>query len=319
MNHYPHHIGDFNSATLHLTFVERALYREMLDLYYDSELPLSLDVVRLARRLRANTDELRDALNILLDEFFVRTDDGWHNHRCDAEIAAYRKKQKQQSEAGQASAKARGDKSGKTSKPNAGPSPAAPADGQVGCGHGSGVERSLNERSTNQNQNQNHQKETSSPKDGGGDAGVQPARLGDDFLPNSEAQWSVLFGQEFGVEIDPTSVQDRKKFFPLAKGWVAAGLSVGQMRDAVQKARLEAKEGIAYLPAYVDRVLASMQKPVSSAESFVERAARERMADLAPLAAAQAPEGKAPVVDGYAYFQTQAAKQALPAVVEVPQ
>lgn len=53
MNHYPHHIGDFNTATMHLTFVERALYRELLDLYYDTEKPLMADVGKLARRVRA--------------------------------------------------------------------------------------------------------------------------------------------------------------------------------------------------------------------------------------------------------------------------
>ena len=107
MNHYPHHIGDFNSATIHLTFVERALYRELLDLYYDTEQPLNSDKKKLARRVRATTDELAQALDILLEEFFELQDDGWHNARCDAEIAAYRQKQEQQSRAGQASAQAR--------------------------------------------------------------------------------------------------------------------------------------------------------------------------------------------------------------------
>lgn len=27
MNHYPHHIGDFNNATRHLTLIEDAIYR----------------------------------------------------------------------------------------------------------------------------------------------------------------------------------------------------------------------------------------------------------------------------------------------------
>lgn len=306
MNHYPHHIGDFNSATIHLTFVERALYRELLDLYYDTERPLNSDVKKLARRVRAVTDEQRAALDIVLEEFFTLCEDGWHNERCDAEIAVYHQKQEQQRKAGQASAKARGAKKG------------ASANGGGGDEGGlTDVQRAFNGRSTNQNQNQNHKKETSSPKDGGDATGVQPGRLADDAVPSSEAAWSVVFGQEFGVEVDPTSVQDRKKFFPLAKGWVAAGLSVGQMRAAVAKARLEAREGIAYLPAYVDRVLATMQQPAAAAESFVERAARERMSDLAPLAAAQAPVAKpAPVVDGYAFFAAQAAA---PALIEVAQ
>lgn len=317
MNHYPHHIGDFNSATMHLTFVERALYRELLDLYYDTERPLNADVKKLARRVRAVTDEQRQALDIVLEEFFVRTDEGWHNERCDAEIAAYRQKQEQQRKAGQASAKARGVRKPKHDKPGAGSTGAATGEPENPDGVGTDVERTFNGRSTNQNQNQNHIKETSSPKADDGAAPVQPKRLADTEVPSSEAQWSVLFGQEFGVEVDPTSVQDRKKFFPLAASWVAVGLSVGQMRCAVTKARLEAKEGIAYLPAYVDRVLASMQQPVAAAESFAERAARERMSDLAPLAAAKAPVARpAPAGDGYAYFSNQ---PKLPAVIEVHQ
>ena len=399
MNHYPHHIGDFNSATLHLTFVERALYRELLDLYYDTERPLNSDVKKLARRVRAVTDEQRAALDIVLEEFFTLCEDGWHNERCDAEIAAYHQKQEQQRKAGQASAKARGAKKGasangggsdeggltgverafngrstnqnqnqnhrkETSSPKdggdatgvqperfedgwhnercdaeiaayhqkqeqqrkAGQASAKARGAKKGAsanGGGSdeggltGVERAFNGRSTNQNQNQNHRKETSSPKDGGDATGVQPERLADDAVPSSEAAWSVVFGQDFGVEVDPTDLQSRKKFWPLAAGWVAAGLSVGQMRAAVAKARLETREGIAYLPAYVDRVLATMQQPAAAAESFVERAARERMSDLAPLAAAQAPVAKpAPVVDGYAFFAAQAAA---PALIEVAQ
>ncbi|MGE8450704.1 MAG: DUF1376 domain-containing protein, partial [Pseudomonadales bacterium] len=37
MNHYPHHIGDFNTATRHLSRLERAIYRDMRDMYCDTE------------------------------------------------------------------------------------------------------------------------------------------------------------------------------------------------------------------------------------------------------------------------------------------
>ena len=39
MNYYQHHIGDFNNATRHLSLVERAIYRDLLDMYYDTEQP----------------------------------------------------------------------------------------------------------------------------------------------------------------------------------------------------------------------------------------------------------------------------------------
>lgn len=40
MNYYQHHIGDFNNATRHLSLVERAIYRDLLDMYYDTEKPI---------------------------------------------------------------------------------------------------------------------------------------------------------------------------------------------------------------------------------------------------------------------------------------
>lgn len=104
MNHYPHHIGDFNNATRHLTRVERSLYRDLLELYYDTEQPLNSDLAKLARRVIAVSDEERTALGVVLEEFFVLQDDGWHNTRCDAEIAKYQGQIEQASRAGRASA-----------------------------------------------------------------------------------------------------------------------------------------------------------------------------------------------------------------------
>lgn len=50
MNFYPHHIGDFNNATRHLTRVERSVYRDLIELYYDTECPLNNDLEKLFRR-----------------------------------------------------------------------------------------------------------------------------------------------------------------------------------------------------------------------------------------------------------------------------
>ena len=79
----------------------------------------------------------------------------------------------------------------------------------------------------------------------------------DDLIPHSPVEWIEFFSHEHGVDIDPLSVHDRKKFWPLATAWVKSGVTVGQMRVAVAKAQSEAKEPIAFLPAYADRVLAS--------------------------------------------------------------
>ena len=246
MNHYPHHIGDFNNATRHLTFVERALYRELLDLYYDTEKPLNSATEKLARRVLANTPELRAVLDVVLEEFFVRTPEGWINARCEREIEKYRAQAEQASRAGKASAAARRAGKGKGSAAAKAAAPAAEAGGFQQ--DATPVERPLNDRTTNQNQNQNQNHICSSNNRHADDA----------VVPASHGEWMRVFDEAFGVEVDPASLQHRQKFVPLAKGWIDAGVSVGQMRDAVAKARSEAKEGIAYLPGYVDRVLASM-------------------------------------------------------------
>jgi uncharacterized protein YdaU (DUF1376 family) len=78
MNHYPHHIGDFNNATRHLTRVERSLYRDLIDLYYHTEQALNSDMEKLARRVLVRSQEEREALDLVIEEFFVLRDDGWH-------------------------------------------------------------------------------------------------------------------------------------------------------------------------------------------------------------------------------------------------
>lgn len=103
MNHYPHHIGDFNNATRHLTRVERSLYRDLIELYYDTEQALNGDFEKLARRIICEDCD-KPALRDVLNEYFVLQDDGWHNHRCDAEIAKYQGQIEQASRAGRASA-----------------------------------------------------------------------------------------------------------------------------------------------------------------------------------------------------------------------
>ncbi|ELW9271472.1 YdaU family protein [Acinetobacter baumannii] len=91
MYKYLHHISDFMVDTAHLTPVEECFYRRALDFYYLNEKPLPKETQSVFRRLRANTQEEREAVLIVLEEFFCEEDDGFHNKRCDAEIAAYQK------------------------------------------------------------------------------------------------------------------------------------------------------------------------------------------------------------------------------------
>lgn len=108
MHHYPHHIGDFNNATRHLTRVERSLYRDLIELYYDAEQPLPADDFdRLARRVMASSEEEKAALKYVLAEFFILDGGVYRNERCDKEIANYLVNVEKKAKAGKASAEAR--------------------------------------------------------------------------------------------------------------------------------------------------------------------------------------------------------------------
>ena len=96
MNYYPFHIGDYVSATRHLSWVEDAAYRRLLDTYYVTEKPLPDDLRQVCRLVLATTEDQREAVKIILSEFFELTADGWINSRADAEINAMREKQQKQ-------------------------------------------------------------------------------------------------------------------------------------------------------------------------------------------------------------------------------
>ena len=104
MNYYQHHIGDFDKSTRHLTRVERSLYRDLIELYYDTEKPIDIDLERVSRKVMANSDEEKKAFYSVIDEFFEKKEDGYHNHRCDYEIEKYHSNSKAKSKAGKISA-----------------------------------------------------------------------------------------------------------------------------------------------------------------------------------------------------------------------
>ena len=107
MKHYPHHIGDFDKETRHLTRIERSVYRDLIDLYYAKEQRLTLDMAALCRKIIARTDEESTAVEQVLNEFFEHTNTGWYHDRCEIEIAAYRANTSQKAMAGKASAEAK--------------------------------------------------------------------------------------------------------------------------------------------------------------------------------------------------------------------
>lgn len=88
---YQFHIRDYLTKTRHLTLLEDLAYRRLIDTYYTEESPLPTDIQACAR-LIAMRDHT-DAVEAVLREFFLLTDAGWTNTRCDGEIAKYRSHQ----------------------------------------------------------------------------------------------------------------------------------------------------------------------------------------------------------------------------------
>lgn len=87
MHFYKFHIGDYKSATTHLSNEEDLAYRRLLDMYYDTEQPIPLDTEWVSRRLRVGSDCV---LSVLRD-FFVQQEDGWHHERCESELKNYKR------------------------------------------------------------------------------------------------------------------------------------------------------------------------------------------------------------------------------------
>lgn len=120
MNFYPHHIGDYLTATAHLSWVEDCAYRRLLDVYYSREHCLPTEIAQACRLVRAASKDERKAVEIVLHEFFTETPEGWRHTRCDEEIV----KAKEAAER----ARANGKKGGrpKSSKPTDNPEETQP-------------------------------------------------------------------------------------------------------------------------------------------------------------------------------------------------
>lgn len=92
MNYYEHHLGDYDAATAHLSWLEDMAYTRLLRLYYRKELPVPADVKEACRLVRAATKEQKAAVEAVLKEFFELMSDGWHQKRCDQDVAKYQAK-----------------------------------------------------------------------------------------------------------------------------------------------------------------------------------------------------------------------------------
>ena len=145
MFYYQHNIGDYCKSTVHLTLLEHGVYRRLMDVYYDTETPLTASIEDLCRKICARSEDERKATETVLKEFFTLTENGWESDRCNAEIATYKGQIEKARIAGKASAAKR--------KVNA----CSTGDQQEVNGRSTGVQRALDSGSTNQETGTNKQ------------------------------------------------------------------------------------------------------------------------------------------------------------------
>ena len=88
MHYYQHHIGDFQRDTASLSDSDTLAYLRLIWMYYDTEQPLPNDPKKLAFRIGSTSD----AVQMLLEAFFILENNVWIQKRCDAELANYRAK-----------------------------------------------------------------------------------------------------------------------------------------------------------------------------------------------------------------------------------
>ena len=79
-------MGDYATATPHLTDMQDLAYRRLLDVYYRFEKPIPIERQKTYLLVRAANKAMREAVDAILNEFFQQEEDGWHHRRCDAEI-----------------------------------------------------------------------------------------------------------------------------------------------------------------------------------------------------------------------------------------
>lgn len=92
MHYYQFNIADYRKDTTHLSMLEHGAYRQLLDWHYLEQAPIPRETEVVFRRLSARTEEERLAIQMVLKEMFLLTDDGYIQHRVMREIDAYEAK-----------------------------------------------------------------------------------------------------------------------------------------------------------------------------------------------------------------------------------
>lgn len=250
MNFWNRHIGDIIRDTVSLTMLEDGAYNRLLDQYYQTERPLPLDRKMIYRLARATSAAERKACDFVMETFFRKEEDGYHQKRCDVEIAAYQKKQRM----AQASANARWNRSEGN----------ANADANASSSHDASDMRTHSEGNAHQAPVANHQSPEINPLGdtqpvGTPRAGAQPAELSAAMKRHSVSAQPgdprVIAAAEAGVTVEtveaacaeaktakPNERINAGYVLSIAQRWTADAAKPAQARRTAMPQRLSPEE-----------------------------------------------------------------------------
>lgn len=240
MNYYSFHIGDYLSATTHLSIIEHGAYRRLLDIYYIHESPLPDDVKQVYRLVGARGKEEREAVDSVLAEFFQSTPEGFRHDRCDHEIALCNKN------------RANGKKGGRPSKNT------NPKETQT---------KTQPKPKTNPTETQPesppspHHPITPSQSSA---STAEPPQGPPKAAPSPPAKIAPLV-IELAVELRKVGVACTASH-PRVLEWAGHGVTVQQALEAVQVARMRKPEGEPISANYLAPIIAEMRNPKPTPE-----------------------------------------------------
>lgn len=234
MNFFKHHLGDYAAATAHLSWDEDMAYTRLMRVYYQHEKPIPADKAQACRLARATTPVQKRAVETVLNEFFTLEDDGWHQKRCDEEIAAMQKKADQNREIGKLGGRPKKQKSEPTQNPDG-----FETETQTVSRNNPSQKPEATSQNPEQKQQHNH--------------GSQWRAADDDFPVERHVQVSTLL-RSLGVKPMTGS-------HPLAMEFAKTGATDEQLRAAVEIARQRKPEPETIAPAYLQPILADVLKP----------------------------------------------------------
>lgn len=90
MHYYKFNIADWSKDTAHLTLKEEAILLRLFNFYINHERCIPLKTQMVLRKLRMGDES--EAVDILLEEFFIKTKDGWVNEDLEKLITEYQKR-----------------------------------------------------------------------------------------------------------------------------------------------------------------------------------------------------------------------------------